>query len=97
MSNWSGLFPDGRCIFYEGDDPDGFRAEIKTKFGFDPAGSSPTQFQTGWHDDSCDCGKDYHWTAAEADAKHWTEQRQFYCPPEYLDEIYSSDRWPMGS
>jgi hypothetical protein len=33
---WSELFPTGRFIFYEGDDPEGFRREIKAEFGFDP-------------------------------------------------------------
>lgn len=37
MLQWSKLFPDGRVLFYEGDDPKGFRAEMRTKFGFDPA------------------------------------------------------------
>jgi hypothetical protein len=36
MSKWSELFPEGREIFYEGDDPVGFVKEIQTEFGFDP-------------------------------------------------------------
>jgi hypothetical protein len=38
---WSDRFPDGRWIFYEGDDPKGFAAEIKAKFGFDPSENNP--------------------------------------------------------
>lgn len=35
LPKWSQLFPDGRYIFYEGDDPKGFVKEIKEKFSFD--------------------------------------------------------------
>jgi hypothetical protein len=34
---WSGLFPGGRRIYYEGDDPEGFVRQIRNEFGFDPA------------------------------------------------------------
>jgi hypothetical protein len=37
---WHELFPEGRDIFYEGDDPDGFAAQIRAEFGFDPAADS---------------------------------------------------------
>ena len=33
---WKDLFPYGRTIFYEGDDPEGFRKEIIERFKFDP-------------------------------------------------------------
>jgi hypothetical protein len=33
---WSELFPTGRDIYYEGDDPDGFAAELAATYGFDP-------------------------------------------------------------
>jgi hypothetical protein len=36
-SRWADLFPEGRGIYYEGDDPEGFVAEIKTKYNFDPS------------------------------------------------------------
>jgi hypothetical protein len=29
------LYPDGRVLFYEGDDPAGFIAEMKEQFGLD--------------------------------------------------------------
>lgn len=35
-TTWAELFPNGREIFYEGDDPDGFAVEIAAKYGFDP-------------------------------------------------------------
>jgi hypothetical protein len=41
MKTWSELFPNGRDIFYEGNDPEGFVTEIKAKFGFDPSKSKP--------------------------------------------------------
>jgi len=34
----SELFPEGRTLYYEGDDPTAFVAEMKAKFGFDPGG-----------------------------------------------------------
>ncbi len=36
-SSWRNLFPEGRHIYYEGDDPAGFVEEVRVKFGFDPA------------------------------------------------------------
>jgi len=39
---WSGLFPEGRDIFYEGEDPTGFVSQIRTEFGFSPA------LDSGW-------------------------------------------------
>jgi hypothetical protein len=36
---WAELCPDGRTVFYEGDDPEGFAEEMKTKFGIDLAGT----------------------------------------------------------
>lgn len=37
MQSWAKLFPEGRTIYYEGNDPKGFIKEIKAKFGFDPS------------------------------------------------------------
>jgi hypothetical protein len=64
LKKWSELCPEGRFIFYEGDDPKGFRREIKAEFGFDP-GPKPDE--------------------------------GFHCPPEHLDAIYGTGRFPMGS
>jgi hypothetical protein len=36
-TGWSELFPEGRCILDEGDDTEGFAADVRTKFGFDPS------------------------------------------------------------
>ncbi len=60
---WNELFPDGRHIWYEGDDPEGFTAWARGATGFDPS-------------------------------EHWTQDPsgyQFYCPPQYLDVLYSGD------
>jgi hypothetical protein len=40
-TTWKELFPDGRTIFYEGEDPDEFVAEMKRRFGFDPSTVRP--------------------------------------------------------
>lgn len=37
MMSWGEMFPEGRHIFYEGDDPEGFVTEIKARFKFDPS------------------------------------------------------------
>jgi hypothetical protein len=46
-TSWKRLFPEGRTIFYEGDDPEGFRQQIKAEFGFDPAGLPARNIFTG--------------------------------------------------
>jgi hypothetical protein len=38
-ATWSAHYPDGRFIYYEGEDPDGFVEQIKAEFGFDPSAS----------------------------------------------------------
>jgi hypothetical protein len=35
MMKWSELFPDGRVIFYEGDDPEGFKQDMWNKYQLD--------------------------------------------------------------
>ena len=78
------LHPNGRTIFYEGDDPEGFRAVIRAEFGFDPAEHPGHEFHTGLP--GC--------------ARTWDEEHgwSFHCPAEHLDAIYGDDyRFPMGS
>mgnify|MGYP001617856475 CR=1 FL=1 len=41
LRKWSELYPNGRYIYYEGDDPQGFIEEMKAKFGFDPSKDNP--------------------------------------------------------
>lgn len=40
LKPWSELFPVGRHVLYEGEDPEGFRQEIRAEFGFDPGADS---------------------------------------------------------
>jgi hypothetical protein len=40
ITPWSELFPEGRVIYFEGDDQESFVAEIKAKFNFDPSKDS---------------------------------------------------------
>jgi hypothetical protein len=39
--SWTELFPDGREIFYEGDDPKGLVKKLKAGFDFDPSQNNP--------------------------------------------------------
>lgn len=50
---WSEMFPNGRTIFYEGDDPEGFVAEIKEKFCFDPSLSRGWNATLGYYSFHC--------------------------------------------
>jgi hypothetical protein len=85
MRTWAELFPGGRCIVYEGDEPGRFVREIKNEFGFDPS-------------------QDRRWGRGLIDGPNNADLHDplgrpyfFHCPPEYLDAIYASNRWPMGS
>jgi hypothetical protein len=40
LTPWSELFPEGRVIYYEGDDQESFVSELKAKFNFDPSKDS---------------------------------------------------------
>lgn len=82
LPSWASLFPDGRTIYYEGNDPDGFLTQIQAEFGFNPARDP------GWavllNDD--DEGEEAAFFSYS-----------FHCPAEHLDDIYGNDRFPMGS
>ena len=96
MPTWRELFPLGRTLFYEGDDPTGFANEITAEFGFDPRECPGVYEQPG-----CEFG-DYAALAAMpgiAKRSTWYDVNgwQFHCPPEHLDAIYGSGRWPLGS
>ena len=83
--NWQRLFPEGRCIFYEGDDPEGFAEQIKAEFGFNPR-EDHRWGRTLMHGPD---GEDWEDPLGRSYA--------FHCPPEHLDAIYGNDRFPMGS
>lgn len=36
LMTYSEYWPEGRELYYEGDDPNGFAATIRAEFGFDP-------------------------------------------------------------
>lgn len=48
IRTWRELFPQGRSIFYEGDDAEEFRQQIKAEFGFDPGDSDGWNRADGW-------------------------------------------------
>lgn len=81
MRTWGELFPDGRDIFYEGNDPEGFVRQIKAEFGFDPS-EDPR-----W-------GLEHY---EDGEPVHRVNMYQFRCPGEHMDAIYGSDRWITGS
>jgi hypothetical protein len=57
-----------------GDDPDGFAAEIKERFGLDVTKGGE-----------------------RTNGYAWTDGYAFFVPPEHIDTIYGSGRWPLGS
>lgn len=89
---WDETFPDGRTIYYEGDDPEGFREIIRGEFGFDPADAHGRNGLTGQPDP----GSWGEWNPGE-DGGDGYSSYSFHCPAEHLDAIYASGRFPMGS
>jgi hypothetical protein len=81
MKTWSEMFPEGRDIFYEGDDPEGFADAMRDQFRFDP--SEHPNWEK-WIEYS-PSGPDGFWSFG------------FRCPAEHLDEVYGSGRWQLGS
>jgi len=98
-TTWRELFPNGRSIYYEGDQPEQFRQQILDEFGFDVASPEHRAHYTDTGDprpndtwpewipwnDGIPRDEDGFWSYS------------FHCPEEYLDAIYGSDRFPMGS
>jgi hypothetical protein len=77
-------YPEGRTLFYEGGNPEQFRQQMITSFGFDPA-ETPGDL-TGMYD-HLDNPREPTW-----DEKHgWA----FHCPPGHLDAVRGN--WPVGS
>jgi hypothetical protein len=82
---WKELLPEGRVLYYEGDDSEEFRAAIQWEFGFDPAEPHP---------DVVGCWGEW----LETHDGRWFQSFPFFCPPEHIDAIYGADeRWPVGS
>jgi hypothetical protein len=82
-STWRDLFPEGRTICYEGDDPAQFCQDILREFGFDPSADAAW----GKHG----IGGDPEWDDP------FGRDLWFHCPPEHLDAIYGTRRFPVGS
>jgi hypothetical protein len=83
------LHPDGRNLWYDGDDPDGFVAELKARFGFDPS-KSPTGGRLLWGVPTP--------PRADDPEREWCTAYPFYCPPQHLDAILSDENdYCLGS
>lgn len=80
-TTWRELCPEGRTIFYEGDEPEKFVQEIVAEFGFDPSADD----LWGIHD------------AGPGHGAFAFVSYGFHCPPQHLDAIYGSERWATGS
>jgi hypothetical protein len=95
VTTWAERFPEGRTLFYEGDDPGAFREQIQAEFGFDPA-ECPGVYAN--QPETTDYGA-LNAMAAEAKQPTWDEDHgwQFHCPAAHLDTVYASRRWPIGS
>lgn len=48
LPSWSELYPDGRFIYYEGEDPEGFVRTIVEEFGFNPSEDHGWPVMPGW-------------------------------------------------
>lgn len=82
LRKWSEMYPSGRWVVYEGDDPAGFRAEMIEKFKFDPAMVPDSRTETGF------AGNDL-WNEDGS----W----QFICPGRCMDDVYGGGDYPLGS
>jgi hypothetical protein len=82
---WRELFPKGRRIYYEGDDPQGFAEQIRTEFGFDPSTDPDWGIGDWYMPDGTRCPDPFGRTL------------MFLCPPGILDAVYGSGRWMLGS
>lgn len=72
-TTWSSLFPEGRHIFYEGDDPTGFVSQIEAEFGFSPARDSRWGEQIDDEDFSL-TSYSFHCPAEHLDAIYGTDR-----------------------
>jgi hypothetical protein len=48
---WDELCPDGAIRYYEGDDPDGFAAEMLALYNIDVRELAPTELFAGWDEE----------------------------------------------
>ena len=89
QTTWVDLYPEGRLFWYEGDDPDGFAAEVMVRFGLDVTARIPDFMDDELH-------HNYPWGTVTTDENGLdpVTSYEFYCPPELLDE---ADAWPVGT
>jgi hypothetical protein len=97
IRGWGELFPEGRWVFYEGEDPDGFAAEMVAKFGFDPRKCvTPASAKTGGVAvvrDNDLWGADNDPDEDEPEFRSY----QFFIPGEHMDAVYGNHDYPLGS
>ena len=74
-TSWRDLFPYGRGICHEGDDPEGFAAEIRREFGFDPSADP------AWNQTWLNAG---HPGAGDPLPDPFGRTHWFLCPPGHL-------------
>jgi hypothetical protein len=75
------MYPEGRVVYYEGDDPEGFRSEMLDEFGFDAA-------------IPYDCGQV---EGIRLRPTNWEGNRNFHIPAGLVRAVYGSERWPLGT
>lgn len=109
MCKWQEMFPEGRVLFYEGDDPEGFVKEMKEKFNFDPSmtgvdfatlspiPNTPNKAWGEWIEGSWEFVHTND--PREMGKKQWIEgyfAYAFHCPGHLMDKVYGGP-YPLGS
>ena len=79
-------WPDGRVVYYEGDDPEGFAAAMLSEYGIDVRVATPYCW--------CEQGHPQSW--GEGTCRP-LGGRAFFIPAGLVGAIYGSDRWQLGS
>jgi hypothetical protein len=94
LPSWQEMFPEGRVVFYEGDDPEGFVKEMKEKFNFDPSMTDvdftalapiPNTPNKAWGE----------LIPGDADGPGFLSYA-FHCPGHLMDKVYGGS-YPLGS
>lgn len=81
---WVAMYPEGRFLYFEGDDPEGFASKIRKERGFDP--SADPRWGTGT--EPSHTGGDI--------TDPFGRLYGFHCPQEHLAAI-NGGRFPIGS
>ena len=92
-ADWDDLRPNGRVVYYEGDDPDGFAAEM-LELGIDVHSPCPWEpwDPTG---ELKPAGSQFGKPSFDLDP--FGRTYMFFIPPGRVEEIYGSERWLLGS